>query len=124
MARAAGLRHITREAFDVTLISTAQLDDVAIGITNKYGYLSAVAEADRTLRDCNIVRVQGGDGRGDRYDAKRHMRITRVSVRRVHQHVCPRITRIGIEDQIEFHPSCVLDDRDVVAVGATQRIEP
>jgi hypothetical protein len=42
----------------------------------------------------------------------------------VHQRISARLTGIGIEDQIQFDAVSVSHNRDVVAFGSAQQIEP
>ena len=69
----AGLRHVPTDALDFTLIAAAQLNDVTVGVADEDRHLSVLAESDRPLGDCNIVRFQTSDRRRDRGDAKRNM---------------------------------------------------
>jgi hypothetical protein len=51
------------------------------------------------------------------------VRVARVFVQRVRQHVRVRLTRIGVEDQIQLDAVFIANDRDLVAFGLVQQLE-
>jgi hypothetical protein len=82
------------------------------------------SEADGTLGYRGVVRLQGGDGRRDGRDPEGHVRVARVLLGNIHQHIRSRITRIGVEDQVELHAIFVADNRHGIVVRSVQETEP
>ncbi|HTV33700.1 MAG TPA: hypothetical protein VME69_11460 [Methylocella sp.] len=96
------------------MIAAAQLDDVAIRIADEDRDLLAFAEADRSLRDRDVVRLQSANHGRNGGDAQRHVRIARRGV---------RLTCIGVEDQIQLDSVFIANDRELVAFGLMYKLE-
>ena len=111
------------DAFDDVLVAAAQLDDVTIRVADENRDLSAVIEPDGTLGYRDVVRLQGGDRRRDGRDPEGHVRVARVFLRSIHQHIRSRITRIGVEDQVELDAIFVANDRHIIVLRSVQEAE-
>src|SRR6516164_11556836 len=115
---------VAGDAFDDFLIAAAQLDDIAIRVADENRDLTAVTKTDGTLGYRDVVRLQGGDCRRDGGDPEGHVGVAGILLRSIHQHIRSRITRIGVEDQVELDAIFVADDSHVIVLGSVQEAEP